>query len=244
MKNAFFKLPFLFDEQRLLRNLETCLKLHWKSHFNTQDYDGSWTSIALRSPSGNENDINTFTTDSSFSDTPLLEKCGYFKEIIAGFNCEKETVRLLCLNPNSFVKEHNDFQLGYEYGFFRLHIPIKTSPEISFRVGGHEIPMRSGECWYANFHLPHSVENNGKIARIHLVIDCLRNDWSDELFEKIGFDFAEAERIISPDDATKKLMIERLKEMNTPKANELIKEYENKQFENFLPPKRGDAEFY
>jgi hypothetical protein len=227
MKNAFFKLPFSFDEKMLSNDLEICLSADWKKHFNSQDYEGSWTSIALRSPTGKADDISTFTTEKGFSDTPLLEKCPYFKEIVESFECEKETVRLLRLSPNSVVKEHNDFQLGYEYGFFRLHIPIKTSSQVLFSVGGNEIPMNAGECWYANFHLPHSVVNQSNFERIHLVIDCLQNNWSDKLFESIGFDFAEAERITRPGEETVKLMIERLKEMNTATAKELIKQYEN-----------------
>jgi Aspartyl/Asparaginyl beta-hydroxylase len=227
MKNAFFRLPFSFNKQMLSNDLETCLSENWKAHFNSQDYEGSWTSIALRSPTGRSDDILTFTSESGYFDTPLLQKCNYFKEIIGSFECEKEPVRLLRLSPNSVVKEHNDFQLAYEYGFFRLHIPIKTSSEVSFRVGGNDLPMNSGECWYANFHLPHSVANQSNFERIHLVIDCLRNHWSDKLFESIGFDFAEAERITQPDEATVKLMIERLKEMNTATANELIRQYEN-----------------
>ncbi len=126
MKNAFFKLPFQFDEQRLLNDLEVCLSENWKKHFNSQDYEGSWTSIALRSPSGKSDDIFTVAKENTYFDTPLLQKCNYFKEIIESFECAKETVRLLRLSPNSVVKEHNDFQLGYEYGIFRLHIPIKT----------------------------------------------------------------------------------------------------------------------
>ncbi len=228
MKNAFFKLPFQFDEQRLLNDLEVCLSENWKKHFNSQDYEGSWTSIALRSPSGKSDDILTIANENGYFDTPLLAKCNYLKQIIESFDCPKEAVRLLRLSPNSVVKEHNDFQLGYEYGFFRLHIPIKTSPEISFRVGGNDIPMTAGECWYANFHLPHSVANRSNVERIHLVIDCLRNDWSDKLFESVGFDFAETEKVTQPDEATVRLMIERLKEMNTATADELIRQYEKK----------------
>jgi hypothetical protein len=227
MKNAFFKLPFSFDEQTLSNDLETCLKADWRNHFNSQDYEGTWTSIALRSPSGRSDDIFTFTSSEGFKNTLLLAECPYFKEIVEIFDCPKESVRLLRLSPNSVVKEHNDFQLGYEYGFFRLHIPIKTASEVSFRVGGNDIPMSAGECWYANFHLPHSVANQSQIERIHLVIDCLRNDWSDKLFEGIGFDFAEAERITRPDEATVKLIVERLKEMNSETADELIRQYEN-----------------
>lgn len=227
MKNAFFKLPFQFDEQKLLQDLNICLELQWKNHFNPQSYDGIWTSISLRSPSGNEKDILTYTTEKGYFDTPLLEKCVYFKKIIESFECPKESVRLLCLNPDSIIKEHSDYRLGYEYGFFRLHIPIITSAEISFKVGGNEIPMRVGECWYANFHLPHSVENKTQIQRIHLVIDCLQNNWSDKLFEQIGFDFSEAEIITQPDEKTVKFMIERLKQMDAPAAKKIIEKYEN-----------------
>ncbi|MNE60822.1 Aspartyl/Asparaginyl beta-hydroxylase [compost metagenome] len=48
--------------------------------------------------------------------------------------------------------------------------------------------MKMGECWYANFQLPHSVQNKSSEPRIHLTLDCIRNDWSDELFSKMGFD--------------------------------------------------------
>ena len=49
--------------------------------------------------------------------------------------------------------------------------------------------MQAGSAWYANINLPHSVQNKGKNDRIHLVIDCLRNDWSDKLFASMGYDF-------------------------------------------------------
>jgi hypothetical protein len=33
--------------------------------------------------------------------------------------------------------------------------------------------MNEGEAWYLNFNLYHSVENNGRDERVHLVIDCV-----------------------------------------------------------------------
>ena len=48
--------------------------------------------------------------------------------------------------------------------------------------------MKMGECWYANFQLRHSVENKSSEPRIHLTLDCIRNDWSDKLFAEMGFD--------------------------------------------------------
>lgn len=225
-KNLYFKLPEIFDAQRLLADLEVCLASAWKPHFNTRDYQGEWTSLALRSPSGNASDIATYTTDGHYRDTPLMAQCLCFKEVVAHFECEKETVRLLRLSPNSVVKEHTDFQLGYEYGIFRLHIPLTTSSEVHFCVGGVDLPMRAGECWYANFHHPHSVVNASDQARIHLVMDCIRNEWSDALFAQIGFDFEAARRTTEPDAATVQKMLTLLREMNTPAAAALIAHYQ------------------
>ena len=224
-KNLFFQLPFFFDPVQLAADLERCLALVWKPHFNAQDYQGSWTSIALRSPSGRADDIVTFTANGEFHDSPLLGECAYFQQALAQFECQKETARLLRLNPQSTIKEHHDYQLGYEYGIFRLHIPIATNAAIQFRVGGVDLPMRAGECWYANFHQPHSVVNASEEARIHLVIDCIRNGWSDQLFAQVGFDFEEARRLTEPDAATVKLMLAQLETMNTPAAAELIARY-------------------
>ena len=35
--------------------------------------------------------------------------------------------------------------------------------------------MKVGECWEINNSLLHSVENNGKTERIHLLVDILPN---------------------------------------------------------------------
>ena len=83
--------------------------------------------------------------------------------------------------------------------------------------------MSEGECWYANFNLPHFVSNEGKTDRIHLVIDCLRNDWSDQLFATMGYDF-EKEKKSKYDSQTKLMMIEHLSLMKTETADNMIKQ--------------------
>ena len=44
--------------------------------------------------------------------------------------------------------------------------------------------MLEGEAWYLNFNLKHSVRNHGVSERIHLVIDCIANDWLRSFFPK------------------------------------------------------------
>jgi quercetin dioxygenase-like cupin family protein len=218
-KNSFLKLPFHPDPQKLQQDLDACLALNWKQHFNHDDYSGDWSGIALRSSSGNETDILSHP-GAGFKDTPLLEACPYFRELLLQIECEKETVRLLRLAPGSVIKEHRDRGAGYQFGNFRLHIVIRTHENVSFIVDRGEVPMKTGECWYADFDRPHSVANNGDTDRVHLIIDCNRNEWSDKLFAEAGYDFSLEKK--GPDDETFKRMIAELERMNTETARSMI----------------------
>jgi hypothetical protein len=220
MKNRFFRLPFAFDLTRLIADLETCRTVEWPQHFNKTDYSGQWSSIALRSASGTETDIRAHP--GAYLNTPLMRNCPYFQHILDLFDCPKEAVRLLALAPGSRIHEHRDSQTSYEYGFFRIHIPIETGNDVAFRVDGTVLPMAAGECWYANFDLLHSVHNNGRCDRVHLVLDCRRNAWSDELFEEAGYDFSEEHRNHQPSSAMKQQIIAELNRQNTETARKLI----------------------
>lgn len=187
MNPSSSQLPISFSIEKLKHDLSICENLLWKPHFNTNRYEGNWTSVSLRSQSGKETDIFSFP-DREYKNTPLLDKCSYFKEIMDWFECEKEAVRLLRLGPESEIKEHVDNDTSYEDGFFRIHIPIITNSDVFFYVDKKRVKMEMGECWYANFQLPHSVLNKSAEPRIHLTLDCIRNEWSDELFSKMGFD--------------------------------------------------------
>ncbi|MCW3070466.1 MAG: hypothetical protein JWO44_356 [Bacteroidetes bacterium] len=222
--NDFFPISLEIDAQKLTADLHTCLHRQWKEHFNTRDYSGSWTAIALRSQSGNAQDITANVSELPFMDTALLNECSYFKSILDQFQFEKETVRLLRLQPGSVIKEHRDHGLGYRFGEFRLHIPIITDAAVEFIVDGKNIPMKRGECWYADFDLPHSVKNDSERERVHLVIDGKRNEWTDELFRKAGYDFEEEKEQLKPQysEETINNMIEGLEKINTETSRNMI----------------------
>lgn len=221
MENRFFPLPFQFDVEKLKNDLAICEAQQWALHFNKNDYAGDWTGISLRSASGASGDINSVAPE-GFQDTPLLQQCGYFREILDSFLFEKECVRLLALAPGSTIKEHRDRGLSYENGCFRLHIPIITDEKVDFIVDNTRLQMEAGSLWYANFDLPHSVHHHGAMRRIHLVIDGLRNEWTDRLFGECGYDFELEARQKTYDDATKALIIEQLKRMDSDVARGII----------------------
>ena len=48
-------------------------------------------------------------TATEFEDTPMLQGCPYFREVLDTFACPLRTVRLMRLTPGSVIKEHNDW---------------------------------------------------------------------------------------------------------------------------------------
>lgn len=209
MNPSSIKLPVSFLIDKLQAELAICENDLWTPHFNTGRYEGNWTSVSLRSQSGLINDITAFP-DKGYKNTELLDRCPYFKEIMDWFQCEKEAVRLLRLGPGSEIKEHIDNDTSYEDGFFRIHIPIITNSEVYFYVDKKLVPMKMGECWYANFQLPHRVENKSSEPRIHFTLDCIRNDWSDKLFSEMGFDINSEPKKVQYSDEEKQQIIAEL----------------------------------
>lgn len=63
-----------------------------------------------------------------------------------------------------------------------------TSPEVEFYVAGQRVVLSGGEAWYIDFNLPHRLYNGGSADRIHLVIDCVVNDWMRSLFFAQNFE--------------------------------------------------------
>ena len=209
MNPSSSKLPISFSIDKLQKELAICENDLWTPHFNTNRYEGNWTSVSLRSQSGLVNDITSFA-NTEHKNTKLLDRCSYFKEIMDWFECEKEAVRLLRLGPESEIKEHVDNDTSYEDGFFRIHIPIITNDEVFFYVDKKRVPMKMGECWYANFQLPHSVANKSTEPRIHFTLDCIRNDWSNQLFEEMGFDIHFSKEKVQYSDEVKQQIIDEL----------------------------------
>lgn len=182
------RLPLRFDPQRLAADLELALGEAWTSHFVSENYRGHWNALSLRSAGGSEEDILAHELPAdAYRDTPLLQRCGYLRELLSAFHCPLKSVRLMRLGAGSEIKEHSDPGCGYEYGELRLHIPIVTSPAVEFYLDGQKVAMQPGECWYLNFSLPHRVLNAGSADRIHLVIDCSLSPWLDSLFKALDF---------------------------------------------------------
>ncbi|MNR01210.1 hypothetical protein D3C85_1170080 [compost metagenome] len=78
-----------------------------------------------------------------------------------------------------------------------------------------------------DFSNTHSIRNEGKTTRVHLIIDALKNDWTDQLFETHGYPLSEDLAPRKYDEDTLAKMIAELTRMDTPAAHTLIANLRN-----------------
>lgn len=182
------KLPFLFDAARMQAEVAGLTDAEWTPHYNERDYEGEWTGVALRSSGGRDGWLFPRPPGGApYANTPSLARRPYLREVLATFQCPMENARLLRLHAGSSILEHTDHALGYQDGLARLHVPIFTNPDVTFFLDGEPVPMRAGECWYLDFNRPHRVDNRSTEHRVHLVIDCVVDDWLTGVFADAGF---------------------------------------------------------
>lgn len=181
------RLPVLFDPSKLRRDLDGISDEQWTAHFNKDLYTGDWSGIALRKPADATHPIQALypnPNSTEWVNTELLERCPYVAEVFAQFRCPVRSARLLKLGVGSIIEEHTDHELSFEDGEVRIHIPVLTSPQVEFYVGGKRIQMEEGEPWYLNANIPHRVSNAGPTDRVHLVMDCIVNHWVESMFQR------------------------------------------------------------
>jgi hypothetical protein len=58
-------------------------------------------------------------------------------------------------------------------------------------------------------------------------MDCARNEWSDDLFEKLGYCFAEEQKPIEYSRETKLQMIDALERLDTEASRELLQQLQD-----------------
>lgn len=182
---AISKLPVRFSANRLQNDLAVAGTGKWRSILDDRP-DGHWTGVALRSHDGQATTMEYAGED--YRDTPLLTALPYARDVLQFFQCDLMRVRFLALHSGAVIPEHRDVAPGYARPQVRLHLPITTNEQVVFRVGGQDLRMRPGELWFVDVTRPHAVANHGGNTRVHLVIDCVLNNWLRKLIEAGSFD--------------------------------------------------------
>jgi hypothetical protein len=200
------RLPLTFDPAPMVEEIARLGPSIWQPHFNTEYYSGDWSGVALRSRGGTlslyPGPPQRERPDEPFTDTVHVAACPALARTLAAFACPLTSVRLLRLGPGAAVREHRDYQIGFEAGELRVHVPLETSEDVAFILNGTPLPMAAGEAWYVDVTQPHAVRNDGASARIHLVIDCVVDDWLRALLDDaLASPFDRFASLVAQDDA-------------------------------------------
>ncbi len=178
------RLPLRFDVDALLPALARLDESDWEPHFNTQQYEGDWSGVALRTAVGSPLALYPDPSRDEFADTPLLAASPELQAALSLVACPLQTVRLLRLGAGATITSHRDHHLAHHHGEVRLHVPLVSGPEVTFWLDEVEVPMQEGECWYLDLTRMHRVTNTGGTPRVHLVIDCQVDEWlTDQLLQ-------------------------------------------------------------
>lgn len=171
-KHVALRLPLSFDPDRLAADLDRMDPTWWHGHAGPY-HDGNWEAIALWAPNGDR--TSQYSKGGAFSATEALQRCSYVGEVMDRFPGRKNRVRFLRLRAGGQIFTHSDPLHQIEKGIVRFHVPVRTNPEVDFRVHGRRVAMQPGEAWNVDVRFKHSVSNLGTEDRVHLVIDVVPN---------------------------------------------------------------------
>lgn len=87
-----------------------------------------------------------------------------------GQNGDIGRVMITRLPPGGVITKHMD-EGRYADHYDRFHLCLQADEDARFMCGGQLAGMMPGELWWFNHKQPHQVWNDGKVNRIHLIID-------------------------------------------------------------------------
>ncbi|WP_420574051.1 aspartyl/asparaginyl beta-hydroxylase domain-containing protein [Kordia sp.] len=174
------KLPFEFDADVIKKELSQFSKKDYEDIYNPSVTLETLWLIHFIEPIIGEDGLPIFLPNEA------LKKCPYLLSIFEMFQCQVETFRIHTLDPGASIQKHRDTGYSFEHGQVRLHIPVQTNDKVEILVDDVAIPMQAGECWYCNFHIEHEVRNNSDQPRIHIILDCIVNDWLAHVFGQVS----------------------------------------------------------
>jgi hypothetical protein len=172
---VYSRLPLGCDLPPLLEALQRISAEAWQGHFNSAYYQGDWSGVALIS--AEDALLPLAPGRGAPRRSAWWQGEPAWHEVLGKFQNSLRSARLLRLGPGSIIHEHCDHDLGQPGSDLRLHIPLLSPPGVEFLLDGLQVPMQPGECWFLDLSRPHRVSNPSSLPRIHLVLDCLPQEW-------------------------------------------------------------------
>lgn len=115
--------------------------------------------------------VNSFKTDLAKSQYDYIAR-----SMESAFDGKVVRSELVVLKANKKVSPHVDGGQMLNISR-RCHIPIITNDNVFFTVFKNRVNMKPGICYEINNGMPHSVENNSDLDRVHLILDILPNEY-------------------------------------------------------------------
>jgi hypothetical protein len=190
LSEPFLQLPIRFDAAALASDMEALPTTAWVPH--PEGFRGN-EAVRLVTTMGQETDDVTVP----MAPTGNLLSCPYLMKVMAAIGAVWGRSRLMRLAPGSVVPPHIDTHF-YWRRHMRLHIPIVTTPDVSFSCRGETVHMAAGECWLFDTFSNHYVRNGGTTSRVHLVLDTVGGEGLWDLIEQARQGGTSA-RLIAPD---------------------------------------------
>jgi hypothetical protein len=168
LAEPFLKLPIRFDAEALKREIQALPKSAWVPH--ATGFPGN-EAVRLITVGGEETD----DFNGQMAPTEYLRACPYIMEIMAELDGVWGRSRLMGLGAGAEVPLHVDSHY-YWRTHWRIHVPIITSPAVSFSCGPETVHMQAGHCWMFDSFRWHRVLNGGTEQRVHLVLDTVATE--------------------------------------------------------------------
>lgn len=75
------------------------------------------------------------------------------------------------LEPGKKILPHSDVMGEYSKYYTRYHLVLQGMPGSMFNCGNETVNMLTGELWWFDASAEHSIINNSKDDRIHMLVD-------------------------------------------------------------------------
>jgi uncharacterized protein (TIGR03032 family) len=164
LETEFIRLPLTFDAAKLAEEVSQFGEDDWRPHPQGHPGNSALPLIALH---GNPYDDGV---QGPMKPTPHLERMPYLRQVLAAFHSVWGRTRLMRLDGNAEATAHCDTNY-YWTQRVRVHVPIVTTPDVSFFCGEKSVHMAAGEAWIFDTWRVHNVLNPRPTRRIHLVAD-------------------------------------------------------------------------
>lgn len=86
------------------------------------------------------------------------------------------------LEPGKKILPHADTMGEYAKYYTRYHLVLQGMPGSLFTCGDETVCMRTGELWWFDAAAEHSVQNNSKDDRVHMLVDVRQDDQGPEVW--------------------------------------------------------------